>query len=172
VSGDSEADAPPRVLAEFNTYIGLMAALRQRAQQRRPAVDDYSIAGQDLARLLRPVPVKRIRMESLGELLRLLNCKLVMVHDEEAVQKYGHRIGVRNEAFVHSGVITLTKTRQMFAEMGIKGNFLRWSRVRAIRAAASRAARIQWDSVTPKQRAKWARRMNQIRWHGNGHGHV
>jgi hypothetical protein len=181
---DSEPPADqPRVLAEFSDYRGLMTALRQRAQEKHAAINGHAAAAgleRCIAKLVAPVASRRINIARLGELLTLLNCKLVMVHDEEAVRKYGHRMHERNEAFVHSGVITLTKTRQMFAEMGIKGNFLRWSRVRAMRAAASKAARIRWDNTTPKQRSAYARKAARARWangngkgngNGNGNGH-
>ena len=159
------------MLAEFQDYLGLMAALRQRAQEKHAAINGAAAAAgleHCIAKLLAPVPSKRINIARLGELLTILNCKLVMVHDEEAVQKYGHRMHERNEAFVHSGVITLTKTRQFMGEMGRKGAQMRWEQVRALRAAASKAARIRWDNTTPKQRSAIARKLNQIRWHGNG----
>jgi hypothetical protein len=169
---DSEPPADqPRVLAEFQDYLGLMAALRARAREKHASINGHAAAvglERCIAKLVAPVASRRINIARLGELLTLLNCKLMMIHDEEAVRKYGHRMHERNEAFVHSGVITLTKTRQMFAEMGIKGNFLRWSRVRAIRAAASKAARIRWNNTTRKQRGAIARKLNQARWHGNG----
>jgi hypothetical protein len=62
--------SPPRALAEVHDYAGLHASLRARSDElavSRAELDSLSgLQGGYCSKLLAPVPIKRLGMESLG----------------------------------------------------------------------------------------------------------
>jgi hypothetical protein len=150
MSESESPDASPRVLAEITDYAQMVTAFRTRAQARHIAITNPAVAevaglpDHYIAKLLAVNPVKRIGMISLGPLLAVLGCRLVLVEDQAALAAYAHRIPVRNEAFAHGGATTITLSRQFMRKIGRLGAQKRWQAERQRSAAASRAAKIRW----------------------------
>jgi hypothetical protein len=148
---------PPRVLAaNIGTYSELIDAFRARAVERHIAITNPAVAqlaglpDAYPAKVLALNPVKRIGMISLGPLLAILGCRLILVEDLEAVKMYDGRIPKRNEAFVHATTMEIKFSRRKWRQIQTKGR------------------RTRWDSMTAKQRSAYARKLNRIRWANGG----
>jgi hypothetical protein len=82
-----------RQLAEATDYNGLIAAIRNRADELQVAgetIDEVAgLPARYSAKLLGPNQVRRIGAVSLGPLLGALALKLIIVEDEDALRQYG-----------------------------------------------------------------------------------
>lgn len=149
----------PKVLAEFNDYAGFLHSLRARAAERQIAISSdeaANVAGLSDRRITQMLSlrtlhniqsVRRIGITSMGPLFGILGVKCVLVEDPEALERFGSRIGKRNENLVHGGVITTTFSRKFMQKIGQKGAKVRWKKQRKRTARARKAARARWDSV-------------------------
>jgi hypothetical protein len=140
-----------RVVGAIHDYGELIDIMRVRAQERRIAITSPRVAKMAglpdyyIAKLLSVHPVRRVGMISLGPLLSVLGVRLLMVEDEEAMQKYSGKLDQRVEHAVHDGAaIRFSFSRRFMRKIGLKGAEVRWSRVRQRSAAASRAAKARW----------------------------
>jgi hypothetical protein len=138
-------------LAEFNTYEGMIAALRSHAATRQLALSDAAnaaVAGlpdKYLQKLLSKTPIRRLGVASLGAVLGVLGAKLILVADEEAEKKFGPRLKRHNPNLVRSA--TEGQLAQRHAQrMGRKG------------------ARSRWAKTTPEERSEVARQLNKLPW--------
>lgn len=168
-----------RVVGSFNTYDGMIDAMRLRAQERKIAITSSEVAALAnlpeyyVAKLLSVHPVRRIGMISLGPLLSVLGVKLLMVEDREmiekmdrvAVQKFGKPLKPRNESCVHNdAAITFKFSRRHMQKIGKNGAKVRWGEAARNRVLRARhAARVRWDKMTPKQRSAVNRKLARIR---------
>lgn len=118
---------PARTIGEFNDYQGFMAALRTRANElhlSRSDDDNADVAGlpnKYIAKLLGPRPVRRVGMKTLGPLLGVLQVKLILVVDEEAVRRYGGRVRKRDERLVRNGNVTIEFSHRHMKRIGRNG---------------------------------------------------
>jgi hypothetical protein len=141
-----------RPLSEIRDYEGLVQALRSRATELKLALsaeENAAVAGvaaSYIPKLIGSNPIKRIGMVSLGALLGLTGSKLLLVVDEEAEQRYGPRLKIRNDNLVRSAVTEVRLTRRFLQKIGRKG------------------ARSRWDNTTPEQCSEVARQLNKLRW--------
>jgi hypothetical protein len=168
-----------RLVASFNTYDGMIDAMRERAQERRIALTSPEAAALAnlpeyyIAKLLSVHPVRRIGMISLGPLLSVLGVKLLMVEDPEmmarmdrlALQKFGKPLKSRNESCVHNGAaITFRFSRRHMQIIGQKGLTVRWGEAARNRVLRARhAAHARWDKMTPSQRSAVNRKLARRR---------
>ena len=148
--------AQPLAVVNFeNGYAGLVAAFRAAAAARGVAIGGDSVAAVTglcsayVAKLLQPRPTKRVGLISLGPLLGALSIKLLVVEDPEALEKYGSRIPLRKELAVHGGTMEFRISRRAFRQLQAKGR------------------RARWDKMTPAQRTRWARKLNQFAGNAN-----
>jgi hypothetical protein len=143
--------SPPRVLAEIFDYAGLHAALRARTDQlavSRAELDSLSGLQEGYCgKLLAPVPIKRLGMESLGPLLTVLGVKLIMVEDRDALRRIGPRLTKRNAASVRYASARARKKRPKLGP--------EWGRMMAARRVLSQS---------PSERSRIARKAAIIRW--------
>lgn len=170
----SEA-TPPRVIAEFDDYQGFLVALRKRADEIQIVRGSDATAHLSglpdgyVAKLLGPNPIRRLGMKSLGPMLGVLQAKLVLVVDEEAVKRYGSRVRKRDDRLVRSGTLQIeishrelkrrqrkggansraNMTEEEATEMGRSAAIIRWDAVReAVKAKARRKKKAICDSAT------------------------
>jgi hypothetical protein len=132
-------------------YQTLLDALRSRAIQQQVALsapENAALAGvpdQYLGKVLGTRPVRRLGPSSLGAVLGLLGCRLVLVVDKEAMRKYGSRVKRHNPNLVRSATEPQLAERHA-QRMGRKG------------------ARSRWSKTTPEERSEVARNLNRLRW--------
>jgi hypothetical protein len=150
-----------RELGEINYssgYAGLVGALRRRATELQIATGGAAaaeVAGLPvsyLGKLLSPLSgksrenVRRLGIMSLGPVLGALGCKLVMIEDDDALQRFTSRIPARDPRAVRAATLEFHISRQFMRKIQRQGGIARW------------------QGKTPAQRSAWARRMNRIRW--------
>lgn len=120
------------MIAEFNDYPGFMQALRVRANEIHMSRSDdqnADIAGlpnKYITKLLGPRPVRRVGMKTLGALLGVLGVKLILVIDEEAVKRYGHKVRKRDERLVRDKTVTIEFSRRHMQKIGRMGGKARF----------------------------------------------
>jgi hypothetical protein len=173
------AQITDRVVASFNTYAGMIDAMRNRAVERRIAITSPEVAMMAnlpeayIAKLLSVHPIRRIGMISLGPLLSVLGVKLLMVEDREtiermnrlAIYKFGKPLQPRNEGCVHNGAAIAFKfSRAYMQKIGKKGAQVRWKAERKIRAAAVKGGTNSRKNMTPRQASELARKAILARW--------
>ena len=139
-----------RQLAEATDYNGLVTAIRSRVAELQLAgetIDEVAgLPARYTAKLLRPMPVRRIGMLSLGPLLGALGLKLIVVEDEDALRRVAGRLKRRNPNLVRSAA----------SEFRLSHRFLR--------KIASKGGTARDAKLTPEQRSELARELNRIRW--------
>jgi hypothetical protein len=142
-------------------YVGLIQAMRARAQELRVALTGESAAQASglpscyLAKLLSPspVPVRRFGAISLGPLLGILQLKLIVVPDENAERRFGSQLEQRQENCVHHGmhadsvhiVLSHRFMRKIRRKAGLNSRKNLGKRLR--RALARKAANARWEKV-------------------------
>jgi hypothetical protein len=148
----TEPGAQPRVVASIADYSDFLDALRLRAKERKLAVSSEAVAevaglpGKYIAKLLQPNPIRRVGAISMGPVLAVLGVRLLMVEDTEALERYGSRLEQRNDNLIHHAGVAFVVTQRKLRQNQAKGR------------------RNRWAKMSPAQRAKWARRMNKLRW--------
>lgn len=84
---------PPRVIAEFTDYHGMLRGLRERARQRQIATTSETtsklsgLPDKYMQKLIGIKPVRRLGMMSLGAVAGTLAVKFLMVEDAEAMAR-------------------------------------------------------------------------------------
>jgi hypothetical protein len=140
----------PRIVGEFDTYAGLVAALRVR-------IAELDVAGERLdeiaglprgyfQKLLGTRPRKRLGMQSLSDVFGALAVKAVLVEDEAALAKVSGRL-VKRKYVVPSAAVHVEISHRFLRKIGAIGG-------------RARAA-----GLTPQQRSRIARKMARARWH-------
>src|SRR5580704_7695071 len=95
-TADSCMSEQPRIVGEFDTYAGLLAALRAR-------ISELDVAGERLdeiaglprgyfQKLFGTRPRKRLGMQSLSDVFGAMAVKAVLVEDEAALAKVSGRL--------------------------------------------------------------------------------
>jgi hypothetical protein len=132
-------------------YQTLLDALRSRAIEQQVALsapENSALAGvpdQYLGKVLGTRPIRRLGPTSLGAVLGLLGCRLVLVVDKEAMRKYGSRVKRHNPALVRAS------SEAQLAE-------------RHARRMARKGGRARWAGTTAEERSEAARQLNKLRW--------
>lgn len=143
-----------RQLAEATDYNGLIAAIRNRADELQVAgetIDEVAgLPARYSAKLLGPNQVRRIGAVSLGPLLGALALKLIIVEDEDALRQYGSRLKRRNPNLVRSKrntVVHWTRTTHEYRKMGLIGGPLSRTYMSKERASeiGRKAAQARWS---------------------------
>jgi hypothetical protein len=141
-------ELPGRLLAIARTYTELHDALRARSNElevSRETIDD--IAGFEsgyTAKLLSPVPMKRLGLQSLGPVLTVLGLALVVVEDHEGLRRISHRLKKRNHASVRM------PTRKRHKRLGPE-----WGRL----MSAKRNLKL-----SPRRRSQISRHAAEVKW--------
>jgi hypothetical protein len=143
---------PERVIATFDDWPGMLAAMRLRAQEQRipvgnPAVDQVAgIPDHYLAKILSPKAPRRLGMISMAGVLGVLGVKLMMVESREAMERYGDRIPKRKESCVHAGTVHISLSGKHMRTIRRKGgaNSRKNLGKRLRRALARKAANARW----------------------------
>ena len=123
-------------LAEITDYDGFVNALVDRADVLKISMSSAEVeqvAGlpeRYIPKLLGPARVKRIGLLSMGPLLAVLGCKLVLVEDEKALARVTARITHRKNMSYRTMVRRIAVTREKLSEYG---------RLSGIKRAAVRA---------------------------------
>jgi hypothetical protein len=147
--------AEPRVIASFDSYQGMLEAIRAR-------VNDLQIPGTDfeifsglpmgyLSKLIGVRPVRRIGMTSFEPLLASLGLRCQFVENPEGTERLKSRVKPRNPSYVRAmpADACMVLTPKMLAR---------------IRRAGGRA---RMAKLTAKQRSALARRAAHARWRGS-----
>src|SRR5262249_53491548 len=98
----------PRKLGVVRSYDELVEALRARAFElnaTRDAIDE--VAGLQRgysAKVLAPGTPRCLGRQSMGPLLGALGVMLLVVEDEKAMERYGHRVKGGNRSYMLNGV--------------------------------------------------------------------
>lgn len=138
-------------LAEISNYSDLHAALRKRAddmQVSRETLDHLcGLPAGYAGKLLAPNPLKLVGPTSLGTLLEVMGCKLLLVEDPEAQKRLRHRLKKRAE-------------HQVRPNGSIAARYWLFSRENAREISA--LVRVK---MSPAARSLRARRAAIARWH-------
>jgi hypothetical protein len=146
--------AGARLLAEFQSYDGLIDALRARARERRIAVGSAEFAAvaglpdRYATKLLGPGKVKRLGPVSLGPILECLGTRLALLEDADAMERLAGRIPTTDEKRLRARSTTFT----------LSGHFLKKrARLGGLAKAAVHRDKIErrgrWRIAKSKQRA-------------------
>jgi hypothetical protein len=147
-----------RVLAVIdfeNGYAGLVDAFRARANELCVAIGGASAAeisglpSSYLAKLLSPSPkpARRFGAISLGPVLGTLAIKLIVVTDENAMQKFGSKLEKRQQRCAHhTAAVNIRLTHKFLREIAAKGgaNSRRNMTRRQASALARKAIQARW----------------------------
>jgi hypothetical protein len=147
---------PPAVIAEFNSYTGLIDAVRARSQERRDVMNNpnaVATAGMPsllAKKLLSKDPIRRVNVKLLGPILNVLGCRLVMVEDSDAAAKYTDKLPKRNEHCAHDGgAVHYSFSRKFISKIGANGgaNSRKNLGKRMSKQLARHAANSRWIMV-------------------------
>jgi hypothetical protein len=141
-----------RVIAQFNSYEGMLAAMRLRAKEREIAIGSDNVAALTglpafyFGKLLSPKAPRRIGSISMAPVMAILGVKLVMVEDPETMARYASRLHKRDENFVHAATVHFALSGKHMRAIRRKGglNSRRYMSAREARALARRAAHARW----------------------------
>lgn len=160
-----------RQIGEFNDYDGLHRALQARASELKVRYDKLDqISGLPdgyVSKLLAPVPIRRIGMDSLGPLLQALCARCILVEDKEALRRYAHRMTERRRGMPSVGehdIATIRITRRklgMLARRGGKNSMAKLTPKQRSKKAA-KAAKARWKLARERRKAKAARARERI----------
>jgi len=153
-------DMDGRILATVTDYAGMLAALRDRADElrlSREAIDQVAgLPSGYSGKILGIGQVRRLNLISLGPVLGALGVKLVMVVDGAALKQFGGRSAKRHENRVRHGVLTqlMMRNRKDFSLMGKVGgaNSRRYMTGAAASRLGRKAAKARWRKVKHKRR--------------------
>jgi hypothetical protein len=170
----------PRQLATVVDYDGLIAAFRLRAEElnvSRETIDAVTgLQAGYCAKLLAPVPIKKLGLVSLGPMLQALGLALCVVVDDESAARFSAKMTERKRevpGVASHEVIEIRLTRRKLRLMGRRGRKKqlaamtskqlskrgkmmakrRWRKVRAAQASARRRAKLSALAAKPEQAA-------------------
>jgi hypothetical protein len=153
------AQITDRVIAVFNDYSGLLAAMRLRVQEQKIAITSPDIARVSglavafVAKCLSPKQPRRLGSASFGAVMSLLGVRLAMIEDPETMARYTARLKKHNPSFVHSGAVHFLVNRYELRKRGRK-----YMSPREARALARHAALERWRKAAEKEAAAEARK--------------
>jgi hypothetical protein len=153
-------DIDGRILATVTDYAGMLAALRDRADElrlSREAIDQVAgLPSGYSGKILGIGQVRRLNLISLGPVLGALGVKLVMVVDGAALEQFGGRSAKRHQNRVRNSVKAwqMLRNSKDFAAIGRIGGINRRRNMSAEQAskAGRKAAKARWRKVKHKRR--------------------
>jgi hypothetical protein len=141
----------PRIIAEFSEYGGFIDGLRARVAELDVSGQTLdSVAGLPVGyaqKLLGPRQVRRIGLQSMGDLLGALGLKAQLVEDPEAFARVAGRLNPRKQRQgLRNGVVQVTYTKRFFRKIGLIGGRLSRSKMSRKKASAlgRKAALARW----------------------------
>ena len=166
--------APLRIIAEVTDDKSLLAAFRIRQSELEISHENLSeLCGfptRWTSKVLAPMPTRRFHPQHLGPLAGGLQVKLLMVVDEQARQRFGHRIIKRRAQCVQSGAVSVTLSKRFLRKIGALGgkNSRKNMTKRQASALARKAVAVRNARLSPVQRSESARKAAQTRWRAHG----
>jgi hypothetical protein len=152
----------PRVLAKFDSYAGMLAAFRSRAEERQIAVgseNSHAVTGLSDRRISQILSIKtlkpgrnvrRVGVLSLGPLLGFLGAELWLVESQWAMRKFDKRLPKRNELKVQRSIVHHFQKIKTLRKMGRAGGKMKFKNLDAKRGLASyqrRTALMRWQTI-------------------------
>jgi hypothetical protein len=145
----AEGEAPPKILAEFTDYDGMLAAVRSRVaelQVNGERFDEYAgLPKGYLSKLIGVRPSRGLGKLSLGLVMNGLGMSLLAIENQEATARLKNRLPPRNPSYVRSAP-SIILTVRFFQKIGRLG------------------AQARIDNSTKAQRREWARKAARARW--------
>jgi hypothetical protein len=145
----AEGNERPRIVATFNSYAGMLDAIRARVNELQingERFDEYAgLPRGYLSKLIGAKPVRKIGMQSFAPVVAGLGLRCLFVVDEEAERHLRKRLPPRNSSYVRS-TPSIVFTVRWFRSIGRKG------------------AQARIDNSTKAQRQEWARHAAIARW--------
>ena len=140
-----------RIIAEFNDYSGLVAAIRTRIEELDVPIGTLDeIAGlptRYVSKILGPGHVRRFSMQSLTPLLWTLGIKLLVVEDGSTVS-YSTKL-IRRRGPMYNGAVHYQMNRKFLRKMGRIGGRLSRKNMSKSKAKelARKAAFARWNNA-------------------------
>ena len=143
------ADEVPRVVATFDSYVGMLDAIRARVNELQVSgerLDEYAgLPRGYYSKLAGAKPIRRLGMTSLAPILNGLGLKCQFIEDPAATSRLLSRVPPRNSSYVR-GALSIVLTVRFFKKIGRLG------------------ARARVAATTKEQRQAWARKAAAARW--------
>jgi hypothetical protein len=144
-------DEPPRIVATFDSYAGMLDAIRARVNELQVSgerLDEYvGLPRGYYSKVAGAKPIRRLGMISLAPILNGLGLKCQFIEDPVGTEHLKNRVAPRNSSYVR-GAPSIVLTMRYFKKIGRKG------------------AQARVDNSTKEQRQKWARKAAIARWRG------
>ena len=142
-------DEPPRVVATFDSYAGMLEAIRARVNELQvtgTALDQYiGLPFGYYSKIAGARPIRRLGMTSLAPVINGLGLKCQFVEDQEATERLKSRVPIRNGSYVRSAP-SIVFTVRFYKRIGRMG------------------AQARVDNSTAEQRQEWAKKAAAARW--------
>lgn len=166
-------DAPPRIMAECTSYLGMIAAMRARAAELGIAITsdnaaDVSGLGADhLSKLFNPERSRKcFGIMSLGAVLGLLGLRIQLVVDDAQTRRVARRIVPRSDAHVRHKSVYFSIPVAKLAEMRKKGgqNSRKGMKKKDATRLARKAILARFPQGQAAKRVESARHAAMMRW--------
>jgi hypothetical protein len=145
------ADEVPRVVATFDSYAGMLDAIRARVNELQVSgerLDEYvGLPRGYYSKVAGAKPIRRLGMTSFGPILNGLGLKCQFIEDPQATDRLKNRVQQRNGSYVRAAP-SIILTVRFFKKIGRLG------------------AQARIDNSTKEQRQEWARKAAIARWRG------
>jgi hypothetical protein len=151
--GELAEDEPPRIIATFNSYAGMLEAIRARVHELQvngERLDEYvGLPRGYFSKVAGARPIRRLGMTSFAPILNGLGLKCQFIEDRIGTERLKSRVPPRNASYV----------RTMPAAAGILLTARMLKRIRRLGGMAGMA------KLTSEQRSELGRRAANARWH-------
>jgi hypothetical protein len=151
----AEGDERPRIVATFDSYAGMLEAIRARVNELQIHGERFDahvgLPEGYLSKLAGVRPTRRLGMVSLAPVLNGLGLRCQFIEDPEATSRLKNRVAARNQSYV----------RTMPASAGITLTARMLKRIRRLGGKARMA------QLTAKERRELARKAALARWRGS-----
>jgi hypothetical protein len=143
-------DEPPRIVATFDSYAGMLDAIRERVNELQihgTRFDEFAgLPIGYLSKLIGPSPVRRLGMTSFEPVLAALGLRCLFVEDEAATQRLKDKLPPRDERYVRNGAVHLQLTTRFLQKIGRLGgaNSRKNLPKRLVKRLARKAAAARW----------------------------
>jgi len=147
----SEAeDEPPRIVATFDSYAGMLDAIRARVNELQVSgerLDEYvGLPRGYYSKIAGAKPIRRLGMTSFAPVLNGLGLKCQFIEDQGATERLKNRLPPRNGSYVRADATHVVLTFRFMQKIGRLG------------------AQARIDNSTKQQRQEWARKAAAARW--------
>ena len=150
--GELAEDEPPRVVATFNSYAGMLDAIRARVHELQvngERLDEYvGLPRGYYSKIAGARPIRRLGMTSFAPILNGLGLKCQFIEDPIGTERLKSRVPPRNASYV----------RTMPAAAGILFTARMLKRIRQLGGMARMA------KLTPEQRSELGKKAAATRW--------